>query len=808
MVRRLRRLAAVPTSALLAGLLLSATPALPALAPGPVDVVAREVPISLERQQVVTLPIAATDVELHWHGSPDARVSIALATVADQFGPEIPLDADADADAKDGTPSDGETYGDVIWAAGSRFVRVTSDRPIGHLVVVAFKSDGPGRLVPVSGPVVQAALNEPAVITRAGWGANESYRFDAAGHEIWPPGYSPIQKFVVHHTAGRNGDPNPAATVRAIYYMDTVLRGWGDLGYNYLIDEAGHIYEGRHARAYASGETPTEEDLAGNGVRGAHAKSYNDGTIGIAVLGTFDTQLPTAAAQASLQKLIAWQAERHGISPTGSSTYTNPETGLQKFLPNIVGHRNVGNTDCPGTLLYAALPSLRTAIANRIAASTGSSVDHTAPTVRSLTPLVSDPTGGSSISFGLVFSEPVSGLTTGSFAVGGSSSGWSVSSLTGVASTYTVTLAASTPADGSITLTLPAGSVTDRGGNAGPASPAVATANYALDQTAPTVSLYATPSGGASNTDYFVVTVTFSEPVAPITAADITVGGSSNAATPWSIDPVVGSGAHYGFSIQRSSPANGTLTLAIAAAVTTDPGGNPNVGSGVHSVVIDRTVPTTGPPVVHLRPGVTLSSTALPVTVTWAAADLGGSGIRSYDLARSIDGGTFAIVYGGITTRTVQRTVTAGHSYRFEARTRDWAGNVSAWAVGPTFTPSLRQQSSSSIVYHGTWTTSTFASFSGGTSRYAKAAGASASLTTTARSLAFVTSLGPNRGAVKVYVDGTLRATLDLFAATTTYRRVAFAWTWSTAGTHSIKIVVVGTAGRPRVDLDAIEILR
>jgi hypothetical protein len=787
----------------LAGFGLVAEPGFPGIAAGPVTVVARDIPIDLERQQVVALPFASSDVALHWHGSPDAVVSIELAVEPGAFGESIVLDRDEAGEGR----NDGETYGDVIWTAGARFVRVTSDRPIGHVTVVAFQADGPPRAVLASGPVVSAALNQPAVITRAGWGADESLRFDAAGHEKWPPSYFRIAKFFVHHTAGRNGDPDPAATIRSIYHYHTITQGWGDIGYNFLIDEQGRIYEGRHARAYASGETPTSEDLAGLGARGAQAKDYNEGSIGVALLGTFDTQLPTTAARASLEKLIAWDAERHGISPTGSSTYVNPVSGIQKTFPNVAGHRDVNSTDCPGAKLYAALPSIRSSIASRIAAATGAAVDHTAPSVKSLTAMAPTPTGGKSISFGLIFSEPVTGLSTSDLHVSGTSPGWTVTSLTGAAATYTVTVSAGAPVNGSVVLGLPAGSVTDLGANAGPTGPASATAQYALDVTRPAVSVYATPSGPATNATSFVVTVTFNEPVGVITAADVAIGGTSDASTNWPVDPVVGSGAHFGFSMSNANPANGTLTMAIPAGVTSDAAGNPNVASNVHTVIIDRTAPYATPPGVKLRSGVSWAS-GLPVTVSWSAGDSGGSGIRSYDLARSVDGGTFSIIASGIASPSAALSLTSGHTYRFEARARDRAGNLGAWKVGPTVYPTLLQQSSSSVAYQGTWGLASATSYSGGSARYATGAGASASVTRSAGSLAFFTTRGPNRGAVKIYVDGTYRTTVDLYAASLSYRYVAYAVAWSAVETHTLKVVVVGTAGRPRVDFDAVEVVR
>jgi hypothetical protein len=202
-------------------------------------------------------------------------------------------------------------------------------------------------------------VDQPPVISRAGWGADESLRFDGGGNELWPPEFHPIQKLIVHHTAGKNNDPDPAATVRAIYYYDAVTKGWGDMGYNFLIDEAGHIYEGRYSRTYAAGEIPSGEDGNGDGVTGAHVGGYNSGTVGIALLGTLTDQDATPAARAALEQLLAWKAERHSIDPLGSGTYVNPVNGVTKNVANISGHRDWAATLCPGDVFYATLPQLR-----------------------------------------------------------------------------------------------------------------------------------------------------------------------------------------------------------------------------------------------------------------------------------------------------------------------------------------------------------------------------------------------------------------------------------------------------------------
>jgi hypothetical protein len=96
----------------------------------------------------------------------------------------------------------------------------------------------------------------------------------------------------VHHTDTQNGDPDPAATIRAIYYCHAITQGWGDIGYNILIDESGRVYKGRNSDTTTGSiadDTITGEDLAGGGVTGAHAAGFNSGTVGIALLGTLST---------------------------------------------------------------------------------------------------------------------------------------------------------------------------------------------------------------------------------------------------------------------------------------------------------------------------------------------------------------------------------------------------------------------------------------------------------------------------------------------------------------------------------------
>ena len=269
----------------------------------------------------------------------------------------------------------GETYGAVMRAQGARLVRIWSDRRLRRVTVVGFLDHAPPFVpLPVqsvlgvnAAATTSSGVAQPTVIPRSGWGANESLRFDATGKEIWPPAFYPVQKVIVHHTATQNDDPDPAATIRSIYEYHAVTQGWGDIGYNFLIDEAGRIYEGRYSRQYAPRESPTGEDLSGNGVTAAHTQGYNSGTVGIALLGTLTNQDTTPAARSALEHLIAWIDDAHGIDPRGSALYTNPVSGTQATFPNIAGHRDLAATECPGGTFYATLPTIRSDVASLIA---------------------------------------------------------------------------------------------------------------------------------------------------------------------------------------------------------------------------------------------------------------------------------------------------------------------------------------------------------------------------------------------------------------------------------------------------------
>jgi N-acetylmuramoyl-L-alanine amidase len=357
-----------------------------------------------------------------------------------------------------------------------------------------------------------ASTTQPLVIARAGWGADESLRFDSTGKEIWPPAFYPIQKVIVHHTATQNNDPDPAATIRSIYYYHAVTQGWGDIGYNFLIDEAGNVYEGRYSHQYAPGESPTGEDLNGNGVTAAHAQGYNSGTVGIALLGTLTNQDATPAARSALERLIAWIDSTHGIDPQGSALYTNPVSGLQATFPNIAGHRDVAATECPGGSFYATLPTVRSDVARLIAASTP---DFSL----AATPSSASTSAGGSVSYTIAVGS-TNGFT--------GSVGLTVAGLpTGATASFTP---ATVAAPGSSQLTITTGA-------------SIAPGNYPL-----------TVSGASSSTTHTTaIALTINAPPAPDFALT---------ATPSSRTVVRGASTSYTILITPSGGFTGSVTLS------------------------------------------------------------------------------------------------------------------------------------------------------------------------------------------------------------------------------------------------------
>ena len=206
--------------------------------------------------------------------------------------------------------------------------------------------------VPVVAPAATTANGLPvAVTTRAEWGANASYM-------SWDPEYARAGHVVVHHTAGTNSYSagQSASIVRGIYYYHAVVLDWGDIGYNFLVDKFGTVFEGRSGSVAAP---------AGRMSIGAHARGVNTGTMGISMMGDYSTVSPSDAQLSSVGKMAGWFLKRAGISDVtgwaGLHVWTTEryQAGSTISMPRILGHRDVGYTTCPGNVGYSKVGAIR-----------------------------------------------------------------------------------------------------------------------------------------------------------------------------------------------------------------------------------------------------------------------------------------------------------------------------------------------------------------------------------------------------------------------------------------------------------------
>ncbi|WP_327315500.1 peptidoglycan recognition protein family protein [Streptomyces sp. NBC_01235] len=191
----------------------------------------------------------------------------------------------------------------------------------------------------------------PSIVTRRGWGADESLRESGFRYT------TTVKAAFVHHTASGNSYKcsQVPSVIRGIYRYHVKSMGWRDIGYNFLVDKCGTIYEGR-----AGGVAKP--------VLGAHTLGFNTNSMGIAVLGTFTTAKPNSATVAAIARLTAWKLGLFGANPKGK-TYLKSGggnlygKGKNVRLNVISGHRDGFATECPGKQLYGKLGSARSTAA-------------------------------------------------------------------------------------------------------------------------------------------------------------------------------------------------------------------------------------------------------------------------------------------------------------------------------------------------------------------------------------------------------------------------------------------------------------
>jgi subtilisin family serine protease len=236
--------------------------------------------------------------------------------------------------------------------------------------------------------------------------------------------------------------------------------------------------------------------------------------------------------------------------------------------------------------------------------------------------------------------------------------------------------------------------------------------------------------------------------------------------------------------------------------------------SATLTVEVAADLPTAKAPTASVLSGASLGLTSsgtntVTLRAAWAAATDPSDTIVRYEVERSTNGGAYgSTITTAASTRSASYSgLSFGATYRFRVRAQDSDGSWSAWATASaSVTPLAVSDGSSLVTYRSRWVryNSTLA-----TNRWhmsSAVTGATATLRFTGRGIALIAPTNATRGKAYIYLDGTLRATIDLRTSTTLYRRAMYVGNWSASGTHTIMVKVAGT-GRT-VSVDGFVILR
>lgn len=310
-----------------------------------------------------------------------------------------------------------------------------------------------------------------------------------------------------------------------------------------------------------------------------------------------------------------------------------------------------------------------------------------------------------------------------------------------------------------------------------------------LDRVAPAGSLSVDGSPVASRSGEVQVLAPATDGGSGVTAVEL-----SNDGTTWQQFPASSPSVTWTAGLIP----DGTWTIR---ARWTDAAGNVSA-SVTMSLLLDRVAPTVTKPLPALRTGTQLGQTNVPVSASWQATDA-GSGVTAEQVELVRDNGQ-TVPVSMVGPSIAQGFVPPTIPWRFRVSATDAIGNVGTHVQSDPFVATLNQENANGVAYTGTWKRVSLSGSSGGSVRYATAKGATAKLSFTGRSVAWVAPLGTNRGTAKVIIDGVVVATIDLGAPAQS-RMLVFSRTWLTSGSHSIKVKVLGTG---RVDLDAFIVLR
>lgn len=302
---------------------------------------------------------------------------------------------------------------------------------------------------------------------------------------------------------------------------------------------------------------------------------------------------------------------------------------------------------------------------------------------------------------------------------------------------------------------------------------------------------------------------TVSIPVQLVRAEDFTSDVALTAVADAPVTAALGTGTFTGGTLATTvsitipaKTASGTYKVVLTA------GDGTRKRTAVIRLAVDSDRPVVAVPTLAPRTRTTFNTTSFTGRGSWSGTDA-TSGIARYEASWRVDSGSWSSAVAiSAAQRTLDRTIRTGHTYDLRVRARDVAGNTGAWRTSLDFRALVSQDTSSLLQRTGTWKRSSYTSWSRNTAASATASGARITRTFTGRGVAWVAGVGPTRGSARVLIDGVGVATVNLHAAERGFRRIVYAKTWPASGTHTISIVVLGTDGHPRVDVDAVIVIR
>ena len=297
-------------------------------------------------------------VGLRWRGDAASSLSVRVRTGRGWSAwTSVPVDPEHGPDVGSSEPVGAGRGSDPVWAGEADAIRYSlrADGRVRDVRLAFINTEGTATAADrrhrarasIARPIVPAP-GAPPIITREQWGASKC-------PPRVTPAYGEVKLAFIHHTVTANdyAPSDSAAIVRGICTYHRNTNGWNDIGYNFLVDKYGQVFEGRAGGIDAA-------------VVGAQAQGYNAQSTGIANLGTFSTSGQTTAGLDALARLLSWKLAVHGIPPTGRVEVTSTGGSLNRYpagrkvmLERISGHRDGDATACPGDGLYAQLPQLR-----------------------------------------------------------------------------------------------------------------------------------------------------------------------------------------------------------------------------------------------------------------------------------------------------------------------------------------------------------------------------------------------------------------------------------------------------------------